>query len=326
MMKIVISDYPGTLKRDIAYETELLQHALPDAEIVVHPYETQEMFNETMADADALVTAFLPIDREVMAHCPKLKCISINATGYNIVDLTAASERGIKVCAIQEYCTEEVADSAMALMLALIKKLKMHQHYIEDEHVWQYTKVGSIMRLRGKTLAIFGFGRIGQAVAKRAQAFGMEVVAVDPYLPPEVARNLQVRLVDREFVLQNAHIISNHMNVSDENISYFDESFFEGLQRSPFFINVARGVSVDENALAKALDSGKISGAGLDVLRDDSLSLLENPLVGRDNVIITPHAAFYSDEALRALQDISINNVIACLTGRTEDICYIVNP
>jgi len=149
---------------------------------------------------------------------------------------------------------------------------------------------------------------------------------VDPYLPPAVAEGFQVKLVDRAYVQQNAHILSNHMNVSDENISYFDDAFFEGLEQKPYFLNVARGVSVDELALAKALDSGKVSGAGLDVLREDSLSLQENPLVGRNNVIITPHAAFYSDEALRALQDISINNVIACLTGHTEDVCYVVNP
>lgn len=325
-MKIIISDYPETLKRDVAYEVGMLRRSLPGAEIVVHPYGSQEEFLEITTDADALVTAFLTIDRETLSHCPKLKCISINATGYNIVDLAAASEQGIKVCAIREYCTEEVADSALALMLALIKKLKMHQHNIENEHIWQYTKVGSVMRLRGKTLAIFGFGRIGQAVAKRAQAFGLEVVAVDPYLPPAVAEGFQVKLVDRAYVQQNAHILSNHMNVSDENISYFDDAFFEGLEQKPYFLNVARGVSVDELALAKALDSGKVSGAGLDVLREDSLSLQENPLVGRNNVIITPHAAFYSDEALRALQDISINNVIACLTGHTEDVCYVVNP
>ncbi len=210
-------------------------------------------------------------------------------------------------------------------MLALAKKLKSHQHFIEEERIWQYKRVGPVLRLRGRTWAIFGFGRIGQAVAKRAQAFGIEVVAVDPFLPPLIAEGLGVRLVDRDYVLKNADMISNHMSVSNDGAPYYDWDFFNGLEKKPIFINVGRGVSVDEIALIQALDKGLISAAGLDVLADDGITIASNPLVGRDNVIITPHAAFYSDESLKALQDISCRNLIYCLQGDLDKINYIVN-
>ena len=324
-MKIVISDFPDALKRDLPYEISLLEKAFPDAAIVVHPYQDQESFLAEMEDAEGLLTAFLTIDADTLSACPKLQCISVNATGYNSIDINAAKGRNITVCALRDYCTEEVGEFTLALMLALAKKLKSHQHFIEEERIWQYKRVGPVSRLRGRTWAIFGFGRIGQAVAKRAQAFGIEVVAVDPFLPPSIAEGLGVRLVDRDYVLKNADMISNHMSVSNEGAPYYDWDFFNGLEKKPIFINVGRGVSVDERALLQALDKGLISAAGLDVLADDGITIASNPLVGRDNVIITPHAAFYSDESLKALQDISCRNLIYCLQGDLDKINYIVN-
>lgn len=324
-MKIVISDYPDALKRDIRHEVELLEKAFPTGIIVVHPYLEQESFLKVMEDAEGLLTAFLTIDDDLMAQCNMLKCISVNATGYNSIDIQAAKSRNIVVCALRDYCTEEVAEFTLALLLSLAKKIKLHQHFIEEEGVWQYKRVGPVSRLRGKTLAVMGFGRIGQAVAKRAQAFGIEVIAVDPFLPPQIAEGLGVRLVDREYVQKHADIISNHMSVSNESAPYYDWNFFKKLERKPIFINVGRGVSVDEQALLKALDQEIIAAAGLDVLADDGITIASNPLVGRENVIITPHAAFYSDESLKALQDISCQNLIHCLQGELDKINYIVN-
>ncbi len=323
-MKIVISDYPDDLNRNTDYEVMLLQHELPDARIVVHPYINHSDFLDEMAEADGLITAFLTIDDAVLSHCKNLKCISVNATGYNSIDLKAAAKKDIVVCALKDYCTEEVADFTLALMLSLVKKLKLHQHFVDEEHIWQFTKVGSVLRLRGKTWGIFGFGRIGQAVAKRAQAFGIHVVAVDPFIPPAVAEALGVSLVDKEYVLEHADMISNHMSVSSDSSTFFDCEFFGKLLRKPMFVNVGRGVSVDEEALLWALNEELVSGAGLDVLADDGLSISTNPLVGKENVIITPHAAFYSEDSIKALQDISCNNLASCLKGETQKINYIV--
>ena len=325
-MKIVICDYPDTLRqRKLDYEVQLLRTALPDSEVCIVPYESREQMADALRDADALLTAFAPVDDALLAQCPQLRCISVNATGFDAIDVKAATAHGVRVCAIREYCTEDVADFTVALMLALGKKLKAHGYRVEREKMWQYRAVGPVMRLRGKTLAVFGFGRIGQAVAQRAKAFGMRILAVDPYLPPAVAEAQGAELVDREQACREAHFITNHMMATPQNRDYFDEAFFRALQNQPVFVNAARAETVDEKALAAALDEGLVSAAGLDVLKNMGLDLAENPLVGRENVIITPHAAFYSTESLKALQDISCQNMIACLQGRPQEAFVCLN-
>ncbi|WP_322019930.1 NAD(P)-dependent oxidoreductase [Clostridium butyricum] len=205
------------------------------------------------------------------------------------------------------------------------KKIKYHQHFIEDEKRWQYSLVESVYKLAGKTLAIYGLGRIGQSVAARAKAFDINVVAVDPYIPTEIAYNLNIPLVNDDYVFKNAHIISNHMNVSTSNIAYFDDRYFNSLQKRPIFINVGRGACVVEDALVKALDNDRISSAGLDVLIDENPDINNNPLFNRNNVIITPHAAFYSTQSSLLLQEISCNNLIEFFNNNLDKINYVVN-
>ncbi|WKY47423.1 NAD(P)-dependent oxidoreductase [Eubacteriaceae bacterium ES3] len=317
-LKIVISDFENALNRDLEFEKELIHKIIPDAEVIIHPFKNQESLYQTLADADGLLTAYLTMDKDFFDHCPSLKAISINATGYTCVDLNEAKERNVAVCAIREYCTEEVADFAMALLLNLAKKIKQHQDNLENKNLWNYELVGEVMALRDSTLAIFGFGRIGQALASRAKAFGMKILAVDPFLPEEVARELGVSLVDAQYAMERADIISNHMSVSTNNAAMFDKNFFIGLKKKPIFLNLARGASVDESALVEALDSGLVSAAGLDVLVDENPNTALHPLFIRSNVIITPHAAFYSQASMRKLQKISCNNLSYCLTGQFD--------
>lgn len=325
-MKIVISDYPDTLKqRNIQYEVGLLQKAFPAGEIMVVPYEGTSEFTEALREADALLTAFVPVTDELLRHCPNLRCISINATGYDTVDIKAASRQGVAVCCINEYCTEDVADFTLALLLALSKKLKAHQYYVEQEHRWQYQQVGSVLRLRGKTLAIFGFGRIGRAVAARAEAFGMKVLAVDPFPRRHINIPPSVTLVDTEDACRHAHFISNHMMATKQNVHFFNDEFFKKLRQQPVFLNTGRAETVDEAALIRALEQGLVSGAGLDLLTGMGSGLAGNPLLNRENVLITPHAAFYTTESLQALQDVSCQNLIVCLQGRHKEADRCVN-
>lgn len=325
-MKIVICDYKDTLEsRDLNYETTLLAGLLRGAEIVIQPYEGEKSLVEALKGAQGLITAFVKVGEPLLKQCPDLRCISVNATGYNAIDVNAAARYGVAVCAVKEYCTQEVADHTMSILLALARRLKAHQHWIDQEHRWQYRLVGSVPRLQEKTLAIFGLGRIGQAVAKRAKSFGIKVVAVDPYLPESVANQLEIPLVNKEYVCKNAHFISNHMVATKENETLFDEEFFDNLKQCPIFVNAARADAVDEKALVKALDHKQVSAAGLDVLANVGLDLQTNPLVGRDNVIITPHAAFYSDEALQALQTISCRSLAGYLTGNPSQVDFWVN-
>lgn len=324
-MNILISDYQNSLNRDIDYEINLLKKSLPNPTITVVPYEDQSHFLNELRNADGLLTAFIPVDDALLAQAPNLKCISLNSTGYNFVDLTSASKRNITVCAIREYCTLEVAEFAFTLLLSLIKKIKYHQVNLEEKHLWQYDAVGSVTSISGKTLGIYGLGRIGQALAKMAQAFHMNVVAVDPYLPKEVAEQLNIPLVDSAYIKENADFISNHMNATQDNACFFNEAFFKDLKKKPYFINVARGACVDEDALLQALDLGYINGAGLDVLTSEMPDLATVPFLGRDNVILTPHAAFYSEASMKKLQDCSCSNLIHYFNDELQLIDHIVN-
>lgn len=324
-MKIVISDYPDVLGRKLENEIEYLKNGLDSPEIAVHPYIERQAFLQEIQDADGLLTAFVPIDAEVLQHAPKLKCVSINATGYNFVDLEETQRRDIAVCAIGEYCTQEVADHTFMLILALERNLK---HYINDIDVlkrWQYYSVPKAPRgLTGSVLGIFGLGKIGRAVAARAQGFGMKVLAVDTYVVPADAPE-GVTMTDAETLLAESDIVSNHMTLTDANRGYFDYGVFQKMKRRPVFINVGRGKSLVEADLVRALDEGLICAAGLDVLDEEKPDLNQCVLTNRENVLITPHAAFYSARSIQALQELSCQNIIDCLTGHRERAFRIVN-
>lgn len=325
-MKIVITDYKDVLERDLEYEKGILSKGLKNAEIVIYEYNgDQNEFLEVIKDADAILTAFLDINKTVINGCKNLKCISINAVGYDCVDLNEATKNNIAVCHIGEYCTQEVAEHTMSLILALNRGIKHYINDIDKKKIWKYQSINNLQRIEGQTLAIFGFGKIGRAVAKRALAFGLKVVAVDPYLKAEDAEKFNVTLVDADYVWENADIITNHMNQNSRNNNFFTINEFKKMKKTPIFINAGRGSSVNEDDLLHAIDENLLRGVGLDVLDAENPDLENNKLVGRENVIITPHAAFYSETSMRELQRISCENIVYYLNGEKEKVNKIVN-
>lgn len=325
MMKIVITDYPKVLNRDLQYEKNRIAAALEDAEIIIVPYENHSEWLRQVQDADALLTAFLPLDAAVMDGMPNLKCIALNASGYDNVDVAEATKRGIAVLPIAEYCTQEVAEHTIALLLALARGLKHYEHDIEEEHRWEYASLKGLHRLSGQKLGIAGFGKIGKRVGKIADALGMEILVYSPTGKTVNTENYPVKFVSRETLFAESDFITNHMAVSAHTAPFFDEKAFRSMRRQPFFLNVGRGAAVEEEALVRALDMGWIKGAGLDVLASEKPDPASNPLVGRENVILTPHSAFYSAESLQALQDISCDNVVYFLKGEYEKVHRIIN-
>lgn len=326
-MKIVITDFQDELDgRDTEYERELLCRELgPDTVVEVIPYTDKEALAKHAEDADGILTAYVPFDKELLDRCGKLSVISINATGYNFVDMEETIRRDIALCAIGEYCTREVADHTMALLLALSRNLRFYERDVEERHQWKYYGVEAPDRLDGGTLGIIGLGKIGKAVAKRAAAFGLRILANDPLLTEETAEALGVEVADADRILRESDIISNHMDANETNIGYFNRGKFEKMAKKPIFLNLARGVCVVEEDLLDALDRGLIRAAGLDVLEAESPELEHCPLLGRENVIVTPHAAFYTKQAFRDLQDISCMNLVCCLTGRRGEAFKVVN-
>lgn len=325
-MKVVITDYKDVLERDLEYEKDILLKGLKNVEIVVYEYNgNQNEFLGVVKDADAILTAFLDINKTVINACKNLKCISINAVGYDCVDLEVATKNNIGVCPIGEYCTQEVAEHTMSLILSLSRGIKHYINDIDERKIWKYQSISNLQRIEGQTLAIFGFGKIGRAVAKRALAFGMKVVAVDPYVKAEEGEKLNVTMVDAEYVWENADIISNHMNQNNSNNNFFTINEFRKMKKNPIFINAGRGSSVNEDDLLEAIDENLLRGVGLDVLDAENPDLDKNKLVGRENVIITPHAAFYSETSMRELQRISCENIVYYLNGEKEKVNRIVN-
>ena len=319
MLKVLISDYPNVLaERDLSIEVNLLKEFLPaDSEITVYPYVNEDEFIERMSGVDVLLTAFLPLKEDILGKFPDLKGIAVNATGTNTIDTNYAEKLGVAVRNLGAYSTEDVANHTIALLLALNQKLFIHRKYIEAGF-WSYQKAGEVKRLSSQTLAIFGLGRIGQAVAKRAKSFGMSVIAYDPFIPEEVADQLGVKLVSIETI--QADVISLHLFANSANEHFFNRDFFKKLKKPVIFINVARGSLVDEVALIEALDEGKVIGAGLDVLESENPDLSDNPFLKRDNVILTPHSAFYSQDSLNTLQVQTVKNAVAILKEYHHEI------
>lgn len=273
---------------------------------------------------DGILTDYVPLTGEIIAALANCKVISVEATGWTSVDGAAATEKGIYVCALGEYCTQEVADHTLALLLALQRRLVLFNNNAQLKHKWDWQAAPDMDRMEGQTLGVLGFGRIGQAVAVRAKAFGLKVIAYDPFLSEDVAASLSVPLLSLDEVLAKSDYISVHMAVDDSNKGFLDYAKFKKMERRPFVVNVARGLAVEESDLVRALDEGLVRGAGLDVLSTESPDLTTHPLTGRDNVILTPHVAFYSKMSLYLSYKIAMENIIYVLAGDFARVNRIV--
>jgi len=318
MTLVVLADTPENSGGDLGLERSILGSDVELREYVCDGDE--DRLAAACVDADIILTAFSPLSRGVIEQLPRCRLISVTATGYGNVDLEAAASAGIRVCAIDEYCTDEVADHALLLMLALSRRLTEYHEQVQRDRRWQFDSLQGLSRMSDLTLGIVGFGKIGQAVARRAKGFGLTILAFDPYPNEGVAASIGVRFCTLEEIYSSADIISLNCGLTGENEHLIDTSAFQKMERSPLLINCARGALIDEEALEVALDTGQISGAGLDVLNDESPDLHSSSLTGRANVILTPHVAFYSDASMLDNRRISAANVRNFLDGKDEDV------
>lgn len=327
-MKVLISDYADCMMPDHELEITTIKSGLgEDTEIEVYAYtdEKHDEFVEKLSEADGLLTAFIKIDAQTLRAAKNLKVIALNSTGWDSVDLETATELGIKVCPVGEYCTRDVSESAVAYTFALSKQLKYYDQSINRDHKWDYSSGQMWPRVEESTVAIIGFGKIGKCTASKLSGIVKQIIACDPYIPAEVAQEYGIELVDKSTALQRADIIINHMNLTGENQEYFDSEAFAGMAKKPLLINLGRGLCVDEAALVKALDEGQIRGFAADVLIGEPPILEGNPLLGRDNVIITPHSSFYSLTSIQALERLSSLNLVYVLTGQLDKVFKLVN-
>lgn len=318
MTRVVLAESLKSARRDLGFERSMLGAGV---ELVQYACDGDEgRLIAACKDAAVVLTAYSPMTRNVIEQLSQCELISITATGFGNVDLEAAADAGIRVCAVDEYCTEEVADHAVLLMLALCRRLPEYHQQVQDERRWQFDSLQGLSRMRDLTLGIVGFGRIGQAVARRAQGFGLAIMAFDPYPNDELIADLGARYCTLEALYSNADIVSLNCGLTADNQHLVDKGAFEQMKRKPLIINCARGALIDEEAMVNALDTGQISGAGLDVLDDESPDLFSSKLIGRKNVILTPHVAFYSDASVQENRRISTANVRNFLDGKDDDV------
>jgi D-3-phosphoglycerate dehydrogenase len=222
--------------------------------------------------------------------------------------------RSITVLHVPDYGTEEVSDHALGLLLGLARGLPRLQAALRAGR-WDYAASGPLYRLRGRALGIVGFGRIGQRVAAKARAFGMRILACDPYVTPAVllSQGVEPRTLDR--LLAEADAISLHVPLTDETRDFVDARALAGAKRGAYFVNTSRGAVVDESALLQALETGQLAGAGLDVLAIE-LPAPDHPLLRHPRVLATPHSAWYTEEAMRDLQRLLAEDVGRVLAGQ----------
>jgi D-3-phosphoglycerate dehydrogenase / 2-oxoglutarate reductase len=285
--------------------------------------QSEEELILNCADADALLVTYAPITRRVIGSLKKCQVISVYAIGLDMVDVQAATEVGIRVTNVPEYCIEEVCDHAMALLLTAARKILVyHQSIVQDEQ-WNCRVAQPIYRVKGRTLGLIGFGKIPRAVTVRAMSFGLRVMAFDPYVAEADFDKAGVVKAELDDLLRQADFISIHAPLTSETKGLIDLDRFRLMKPNAVIISTSRGQIIEEKALVKALNEGWIAGAALDVLEIEP-PVKDNPLMHMKNVILTPHAGFFSEEAVEELRSTAAKNVRSVLTG--QEPAHLVNP
>jgi len=264
-------------------------------------------------DADAVLVTYAKLTRDVLSQFTRCKAIGRFGLGVDNIDLPTAKEKGIAVNYVPDYCIREVSDHAMALLLSLIRKVPLSNKLVQSGR-WEMPAVVPIRRIEGTVLGLIGFGHIPRLVAPKAQAFGIKVIAHDPFAKADVFKAANVESVDLDTLFKTSDYVSVHAPLLPATRGMMNSAAFAKMKKGAYIVNTARGPLIDEPALIAALDSGQIGGAGLDVVATEPLTK-DSPLLGRDNVIISPHTAFYSIEALNELQTKCATDVARVLSG-----------
>ena len=320
--KIVISDY---YYPDIDVERSILAKLGQDVELVdctkIIPggARTSEQLIPFVGDADALMTQFTGVDAQVIAAMRQCKVIAHYAVGVDIIDVEAATRKGIKVANVPDYCIDEVSNSAIGLMLDAMRKITVARDLLLKGE-FSMEAIQPIKRVSGTTLCLIGFGNIARNVYAKAKAFFAKVVVYDPYFKGQ-ADYPEVDFLPLEEALAQADVISLHVPLTKTTQGLLGRGQFDQMKDGVVLVNTARGALIDEEAMLEALDSGKLAYAGLDVLADDEYE--QTAFLRHPRVCLTPHIAWNSDGSREELQRKTAENVVsALLTGQP---IYCVN-
>jgi len=305
--KVVITDaeYPS-----FEIEKKILSQC--NVNLVKCQFTTEEELIRTCRDADALLNQYTKITSHVIENLDFVKIIARYGIGVDNVDLDAATKKNIFVTnVVYDIC--DVADHTIMLMLALNRKLFLVEKSVK-KFEWDWKKFHPIPRIKGKTVGIIGLGRVGRQVARRLQGFDVNLLACDPYIPTDVFKTYNAKQVDHTTLLEQSDIVTIHVPLNKETRDMISTKQLKKMKKKAIIINAARGGIIDEKALWNALKKKEIAGVGLDVLEQEPIQK-DNQFLHSDNVIITPHMGWYSEDTIDEVQRIAAEQVLQCLQG-----------
>lgn len=312
--KVVIADYDFG---DTETERQIIEPA--GFQLVALQAKSEEHLIDHVRDCHAVISQYARIGRNVIDSMRRCQVIARYGIGVDIIDVEAATARHIQVTNVQDYCTDEVADHASALLLCLARKL-IDYNVAAHRGEWKWQSGRPIFRIRGKTMGIVSFGRIGRAIAERGRAFGLHVIAHDPFVESSVFQAAGVESVGRDEIFRRSDFLMMQVPMTPETRHFAGEPELRSMPQNAIVINTGRAQTVDNAALLKVLQEGHLAGAGLDDVEEEpakrrSWSPRENPLFGLSNVIITPHAAYYSEESMQLARKTAAEEVVRVLQG-----------
>jgi len=311
--KVVFADYDYP-----SIDIELKQFEQLDAEITESQCKTEEELIRLTKDADGIICQYAPFTAKVINALEKCRVISRYGVGVDNIDIKAATERGIMVAYVPDYCIEEVSNHAIAMIMNFARQISLFDRSTRNRN-WDVMLSKPIFRLSEQTIGILGLGRIGSAVAKKLKNFNVKILAHDPYVKNLIER---VRIVDFQELIEKSDYITIHTPLNEETKHIFTQKIFKQMKKSAYLINTARGGMIDQEALFEALNNKEIKGAALDVLENEPPDWSEIPQL--ENMILTPHAAFYSESSFEELKKRTAQAVVDVLQGNVSSNLF--NP
>lgn len=315
--KIVLTDYEFP---DLAPEREVLARA--GFELTACQAKSEDALIAACAGADAVINQYAQLTPKVIGTLDRCRIISRYGIGLNTIDVPTATDLGIYIGNVPDGSLEEVSDHAIAMLLSLVRGLTKFDKAVKGGK-WDYTVVKPLYRVRGRTLGLLSFGNIAQKVAIKMAGFGVRIIAHDPYANADRARALGVELVDLETLCRQSDYLSIHVPLVAETHHIMSAPQFALMKPTAIVVNVARGPVIDEPALIAALQEGRLAGAGLDVFETEPVGA-DHPLLGMDNVVLSSHAAWYSEDSEYEIRTKTAQNVVDVLQGREPT--YLANP
>lgn len=290
-------------------------------ELVVSPSGDEQTLIDLARDADGILTCFAQVTPAVLQAAERMKVVARYGVGVDNIAVDDATGLGIAVTYVPDYCVDEVSDHVLAFLLAFNRRVVLFDNATKRDG-WGSLELNLPMtRLRGLTIGVVGFGRIGRSAARKAQAFGLNVLVADPFVDAPLVEEAGGRLVELPALLAGSDFVTLHSPLNDDTRGMIGADELDAMKETAFLINCARGPLIDEPALIGALQNKGIAGAGLDVMESNHPPA-DHPLFGMDNVIVSPHVAFYSPESTRELQRRATESVAEVLGGHMPENLY----